>query len=294
MTDNIFSQGFDNYEQELQQANQRNDSGSNNVYPFSLKVSETKEFIILDDTGFRFHEFSFYNPAVRKTANFTCRGDNDFLHNANKKPGLITVMTVLDMSGYIDSNGQRKGVRALKPLKLKKNAATRINMLRQDVARRKAEEMWNHQKAICDQNGFKSVDDVTEAILKKGGVLKNCKIRASRIGDKSESSGDDFQFITWVKSDFFKPEEKPFDYEVLFAPKGDQEIIAELNQLYGNQPPADIANAIAIASGQGGQQSAPQNMQTQQTQTHNTQQSSPQMDTQYSEAPSYSAEDIPF
>jgi hypothetical protein len=289
----FFKRGFEDYETELKQENNAAEQVNNQIYPFSLKKNETKEFIILDDTGFRFHEFSFYNPTVRRTANFTCRGDNDFLH-AGKKPGLITVMTVKDLTGYLNKDGQRKGEGALKPLKLKKNAATRINLLRQDAARRKAEDMWNNQRQICTQKNLNSVDEVIAAIIKAGNVLKNCKIKATRIGDKSESSGDDFQLIEWVKANTLAATDIPFNYEEMFAVKSDEIIKQELMTLYNGQPPFDL-NGTGQAPGQ---EMAPQSFNGQQDnfngqQNFNSNNQSNQQEN-YSEAPNYTADDIPF
>lgn len=274
----FFKTGFESYESELKEEDRKAKESSNKVFPFSLKPNETKEVIILDDTGFRFHEFSFYNQATRKSVSFTCRGDGDFL-NIHKNPALITVMTVKDMAGYVDQNGNRKGVGDLKPFKLKKNAAKRINNLRQSVAAQKASEMWNGQRNICDERGLKSEKDVLEAILKKGNVLKNCRIRCSRIADKAESSGDDFSFVTWVKQEAFKPDEKPFDYEKLFAPKSDEEIKQELMQFYNGQPPFDLGMEYTGQTSGGGD--------------HKESYSGGQ-DSTYDEAPSYTADDIPF
>lgn len=292
----FFKQGFDEYDSELKDENTKSQNDQSRVFPFSLKTGETKDIIILDDTGFRFYEYSFYNSATRRSANFTSRGDNDFLSEA-KRPALITIMTIKDMAGYLDNNGQRKGVGNLKPLKLKKNAATRINLIRQSVAVQKASEMWEKQKSLCEQHGHKNLDDVAAAIIKKGNVLKNCRLRVMRLGDKAESSGDEFQMLNWIKSEELEQKDVPFNYEEMFAPKTDAEIKAELLTLFGGVQffNKDVA-PLAKYFGEGGTQTQTQGQQASNTGTQGgfTQTPPPANSGGYEEAPNWSADDIPF
>lgn len=280
----FFNTGFEDYEKELVHEEEKSKQGKENAFAFSLKVNESKEFIVLDDTGFRFYEYTFFNRIINRPISFTSRGDNDFLAEA-KRPSLITVMTVKDLSGSLDKNGERKYVGSLRLLKLKKNAAKRINVLRQTLAAQAANQLWETQKTLCEQRGHKSVEEVAAAILRKGEVLKLCRLRATRFGDKSESSGDDFQFIAKVKPEALKPEDKPFNYEELFAPKTDEEIKAELISHYRGVDNFDSSLLPLKKYFQG------------MSYTGQVEESEPMPSEQYGNravAPDFNSEDIPF
>jgi hypothetical protein len=270
----FFKTGFDSYEKELMDEGNKYQQGEN-LYAFHLKVNESKEIIFLDDTGFRFQEHSFFNQISKKSENYTCKMDieGDCILCKLKAPTLITVATIKDLAGYVDKTGERKGQGGRKLFKIKRTAGKMLNDLRKDAVDKKASEMWEKQRSVCEQKGLRTVEEVRDAIWKSGNILKNYLIRAARYGAKSENCGDNFNLVRWVKQDQLKSDDVPFDYEKVFAPKPDDVILYELRNLYGmNVPPEYVQILGAGTSPQG-----------------NVNQSSTR-----EEAPSFAPDDIPF
>ena len=271
----FYKTGFEDYENELQKQDQDQQDSQNKPFAFRLQVNETKEIILLDDTGFRYYEHAFFNQITKKGLTITCKdglgGEECLACKAQFKPTPIIVSTVKDMSGYLDNVGQRKGIGNKLLFKVKRTAAKRLYNLRVGLAEKQANSLWEKQNQACKAKGCNSAEDVKMQLLKKGGILKYAKLRASRYGEKSENCGDDFSLVDFVRPEFFKPEDVPFNYEKEFAPVSNQQIIYELKAFFGNDIPPMMVPILGTPQG-GSTNAAPQ--------TH--------------EAPAFSDDDLPF
>jgi hypothetical protein len=241
----FFKTGFDDYENELLKQEQEHRESQNKPFVFRLAVNETKEIIMLDDTGFRYYEHAFYNQITRKSLAFTCKdglgGEECLICKAGIKPSPILVATVKDMSGYMDNVGQRKGIGNRLLLKIKRTAAKRLYNKRVEEVEKRARSLWEKQESACRAKGCNSVEDVAKEFLKKGNILKYAKIRASRYGEKAENCGDEFSIVDYVRPEFFKPDDVPFNYEKEFAPVSNQQIIYDLKGFFGNDVPPNLS-----------------------------------------------------
>jgi len=285
----FFKTGFEDYENELLKQDQDQLNAQNKPFTFRVQVNETKEVIILDDTGFRYYEHAFYNQITKQGISITCKdglgGEECLLCKSQIKPAPILVSTIKDMSGYMDNMGQRKGVGNRLLFKVKRTAAKRLYNERIKIAERRANDLWTKQTEACKAKGCNSVEDVKTQLLKKGGLLKYAKMRISRYGEKSENCGDDFSFVDYVRPEFFKPEDVPFNYEKEFAPLSNQQIIYDLKAFFGNDFPPNLAGLLGSVQAGPIQNGSGIDFQSR---------TGSVLGTQTHEAPSLSDDDLPF
>jgi len=287
----IFKTGFSGYAQELQDTKKEQDY----LNKFFIKVGEMKEVVVLDDTGFRFNMYGISTPrgaAAFRSLDVVCNTEDPsqcILSKYGFSPTLVTVVTIKNLSGYFKSNGEKAGVGERQLLILKPTSAKLLDVTRQTVLQNKAEEMWNTQRAVCEQRGLKSLDDVKNAIMLKGNVLKNSKITIGRTDSKSAATGNYFMFSRWIKQEELTQNDVPFNYEEVFKIKTDEEIMADVIKFHeANQMPMTWqhnVNTGVVSSGN----------------TQGTQNKGANFQSQINSAPSdvarpfdFSADDIPF
>jgi len=165
-----------------------------------LKENSEKHLLYLDDTGINFHEHAIDVPGNKVPTFLTCAGrDRCPCCQLGIRNHLITLYTVVDLTGYTKNNGEavknEKCVHALK-------SESALSLTRKA-------ERW--------------------------GGLRGMRVIVSRKGRKDANAGSDFepamkdgQMVRYSKLDWSDPKYAAFDYERFYAPKSREEILSIL------------------------------------------------------------------
>jgi hypothetical protein len=247
----FYKKGFEDYDADLLKQEQEQLEYANKPFTFRLGVNQAKEIIMLDDTGFRYVEHSIYNPITKRSLAITCKdglgGEECLLCKAGVRPVPILIATVKDLSGYVDNQGNKKGIGTRLLLKVKKSAAKRLNTIRQDEVDKKAAQLWEKQEQACKTKGCNSLDDVVKELKRRGNILKFARLRIARYNDKGENCGDDFKLIEYMRPENLRPEDVPFDYEKECAPVSNEKIIYDLKAFFGSNIPPELTTMLGAA-----------------------------------------------
>lgn len=267
----LFSYGFENYEQELTKNEQ--EKKTNYINEFYVKIDGSKQVIFLDDSGVRYKEHGYFNRFTKASASYPCTKDikGKCVHcdEFGKKPTLVTLMTVKDLTGYVNKKNERVGVGAKLLFKSKTDSSKRLQKERLEIAEQYAEKLWESKQDDLLAKGLDTIEKVVAHLVKQGGLLQNKKFKIERIGEKSERVGDTFRFAGPAKPTELDDTDKPFDYAEIIKVQDDNIVRNE------------VMLKFAAGSSKNDQQNAANDFSQGANKT-------------YEQAPDFTADDIPF
>lgn len=176
------------------------DEKGTSVFRWFLRENSTKELVFLDDTCFVIDE---HNLKVNgKWGNFfTCVGQENGCSFCSLGDSKFTgFYSVVDLTGYIDKNGQQKG----------KNAVLLFPA---------------HPKVV------QKIEDLKNMSARKS--LVGCRFKVTRSGGKDYSTGSGFSFVIDY-GDKVLEKFKPVDYQKQLRPLSQQDAAMMVNKINGS------------------------------------------------------------